>query len=134
MGREKFKAYLAWVTICIVWGTTYLAIRVGVHDLPPMLFAGFRWLASFSIFFPVLMLRGYKLPRKKDLAILAIVGIMLLGIGNGLVVVAEQWIPSGLTALLITTMPFWVVIFESILFGSEPLECIYRTLGSNRSP
>ncbi|MCH6573763.1 MAG: hypothetical protein IH795_00965 [Bacteroidetes bacterium] len=52
---------------------------------------------------------GNKLPPKKEIKHLAVVGIALLGIGNGLVVVAEQWIPSGLTALLMTTLPFWMV-------------------------
>ncbi|MBU2491508.1 MAG: EamA family transporter [Bacteroidetes bacterium] len=115
MDKENFKAYLAWATICIVWGTTYLAIRVGVQNMPPMLFAGFRWLASASFFIPILLIKGYKFPKVKDWLSLSIVGILLLGIANGMVVVAEQWIPSGLAALIITTMPFWVVLIEAVL-------------------
>jgi drug/metabolite transporter (DMT)-like permease len=115
MNRENFKAYLAWIITCIVWGTTYLAIRIGVKDLPPMLFAGLRWTIAGSIFLVFLKSRGQKLPAKKDLLPLAIVGIALLGIGNGLVVVGEQWVSSGLTALLITTTPFWLVIIEAFL-------------------
>jgi drug/metabolite transporter (DMT)-like permease len=115
--REKygFRAYLAWITICIVWGTTYLAIRIGVAELPPMLFAGFRWLIAGSLMTILLNLRGYTLPRFKDLKHLAIVGILLIGIANGLVVVAEQWLPSGLTALILSSLPFWVVGLESLL-------------------
>ena len=115
MSRENFKAYLAWITICIVWGTTYLAIRIGVKDLPPMLFAGLRWTIAGSMFLVFLRSRGQKLPSKKDFIPLAIVGIALLGIGNGFVVVGEQWISSGLAALLITTTPFWLVIIEAFL-------------------
>ncbi len=115
MSRENFKAYFAWITICIVWGTTYLAIKIGVKDLPPMLFAGFRWFIAGLIFLIFLKSRGQKLPAKKDLIPLAIVGIALLGIGNGLVVVGEQWISSGLAALLITTTPFWFVIIGAFL-------------------
>ena len=115
MSRENFKAYFAWITICIVWGTTYLAIKIGVKDLPPMLFAGFRWTIAGLIFLIFLKSRGQKLPAKKDLIPLAIVGIALLGIGNGLVVVGEQWISSGLAALLITTTPFWFVIIGAFL-------------------
>ena len=115
MSRENFKAYLAWIITCIVWGTTYLAIRIGVKDLPPMLFAGLRWTIAGSIFLVFLKSRGQKLPAKKDLLPLAIVAIALLGIGNGLVVVGEQWVSSGLTALLITTTPFWLVIIEAFL-------------------
>ena len=115
MNKDNFKAYLAWVSICIIWGTTYLAIRVGVKDMPPLLFAGMRWIIAGPIFLLVLKLRGYKLPDKKDLKHIAVVGILLLGLGNGLVAFAEQWLPSGLTALLLTTMPFWVVGIESAL-------------------
>ena len=105
--KEKygFKAYLAWATICIIWGTTYLAIRIGVSELPPMLFAGFRWLIAGSLMTILLNLRGYTLPKFKDLKHLAIVGILLIGIANGLVVVAEQWLPSGLTALILKFTP-----------------------------
>jgi len=113
--KENIRAYLAWISVCIVWGTTYLAIRIGVQDLPPMLFAGLRWLAAGSLLFAVLRIKKYKLPSKSDFLHASIVGIMLLGFGNGLVVVAEQWIPSGLAALLITTTPFWFVGIESFL-------------------
>jgi drug/metabolite transporter (DMT)-like permease len=115
--NEKYglKAYLAWITICIVWGTTYLAIRIGVTDLPPMMFAGLRWIIAGVLMTILLNLRHYKLPELKDLKHLAIVGILLLGIANGLVVVAEQWLPSGLTALILSTLPFWIVGMEYFL-------------------
>ena len=115
--KENSSAYFAWFAICIIWGTTYLAIRIGVKDLPPMLFAGFRWIVAGPLLMGVLLLRGYKLPRKNDIKHLVIIGITLLGITNGLVVVAEKWIPSGLTALLISTLPFWVVFIEWIISG-----------------
>ncbi|MCW8961670.1 MAG: EamA family transporter, partial [Ignavibacteriaceae bacterium] len=115
--KEKygFRAYLAWITICMVWGTTYLAIRIGVAELPPMLFAGFRWLVAGLLMTILLNLRGYTLPRLNELKHLAIVGILLIGVANGLVVVAEQWLPSGLTALILSSLPFWVVGLESLL-------------------
>ena len=115
--KEKygFKAYLAWINICIIWGTTYLAIRIGVADLPPMLFAGIRWIIAGTIMTILLNLRHYSLPKLKDLKHLAVVGILLIGLANGLVVVAEQWLPSGLTALILSTLPFWVVGLESLL-------------------
>jgi len=121
--NEKYglKAYLAWMTICIVWGTTYLAIRIGVTDLPPMLFAGLRWLIAGIIMTILLNLRAYSFPSLKDLKHIAIVGILLLGVANGLVVVAEQWLPSGLTALILSTLPFWVVGFEYLMPNSPKL-------------
>ena len=65
--HEKYgiKAYLAWLTICIVWGTTYLAIRIGVTDLPPMLFAGLRWIIAGILMTILLNLRHYTLPAIK---------------------------------------------------------------------
>ena len=115
MKQTNFKAYIAWIAICIIWGTTYLAIRIGVEALPPMLFAGIRWIIAGIILLLIQKGLGNKLPAKTEILPLAIVGISLLGIANGFVVVAEQWIPSGLTALLMTTMPFWMVGFESLL-------------------
>lgn len=116
MRKDKnVRAYLAWIAICIIWGTTYLAIRVGVKDLPPVLFAGLRWLIAGPILFLLLRWKGYPLPKKNDLIYLAIVGLTLIGIGNGLVVFGEQYVPSGLAALLITTVPFWIVGIESSL-------------------
>lgn len=117
MAKDNFKAYIAWIAVCITWGTTYLAIRVGVASLPPMLFAGLRWLIAGTIFLFYLRLRGQKLPGKDEIIPLAIIGILLLGFGNGLVVLGEQWVSSGLTALLITTTPFWLVGLESLVQG-----------------
>lgn len=115
MKKSNFLAYLAWFSTCIVWGTTYLAIRIGVGDLPPWLFAGLRWIAAGTLLLSVLLFMKFKLPRMHELKHLAIVGIALIGIANGLVVYAEQWIPSGLAALIITTLPFWVVGMELAL-------------------
>lgn len=112
MSDKNYKAYLAWLATCIIWGTTYLAIRIGVEDLPPMLFAGFRWITAGPLFLGILLLKHYRLPSMNELFPLAIIGLSLLGIANGLVVVAEQWVPSGLTALFISTLPFWVVSIE----------------------
>ncbi len=112
---KNTRAYLALASIYIVWGTTYLAIRIGVESLPPVLFTGLRWLAAGPIMLLLLLLKKYKLPNKNDIIHLGISGLLLLGGGNGLVVFAEQSVPSGLTALLITTVPFWVVGIEAIL-------------------
>ena len=115
MNKDNFKAYLAWIAVCIIWGTTYLAIRIGVEDIPPMLFAGLRWVIAGSIFILILKATGKSLPKKENLKHIAVMGIAMLGFGNGLVVVGEQWISSGLAALLITTVPFWIVGMESVL-------------------
>lgn len=115
MHKVNIKAYIAWIAICIIWGTTYLAIRIGVAELPPMLFAGLRWVLAGIILIPYLKFKSHRFPTKQELFPLFIVGLALIGFGNGLVVVGEQWVSSGLTALLITTTPFWMVGIESVL-------------------
>jgi drug/metabolite transporter (DMT)-like permease len=115
MDRPNIRAYLAWIAICIIWGTTYLFIRIGVETIPPALFAGFRWLIAGIILITILRLSGKQFPKKEDLIHISIIGIALLGFGNGLVVVGEQYVESGLAALLITTVPFWMVGVESFL-------------------
>ncbi len=114
MQKENLKAYAAWIAICIIWGTTYLAIRIGVGHLPPMLFAGLRWLIAGSTLLVYFKIKKQKLPRGKDLLNLAIVGLALIGFGNGLVVTAEKFVPSGITSLFLTTLPFWMVGGEAI--------------------
>jgi len=80
-----------------------------------MLFAGLRWVIAGILMTILLNLRAYPFPSLRDLKHIAVVGILLLGVANGLVVVAEQWLPSGLTALILSTLPFWVVGLESLL-------------------
>jgi len=99
----------------VIWGTTYLVIRIGVGHMPPMLFAGIRWVIAGVAFMTVLKWRGTSLPKANEMVHLAVVGLALIGFGNGLVVFAEQWIHSGLAALLITTVPFFMVGMESLL-------------------
>ncbi|AFH50307.1 DMT superfamily drug/metabolite permease [Ignavibacterium album JCM 16511] len=114
MSNYKLNGYIAWISVCIIWGTTYLAIRIGVAHIPPMLFAGIRWIVAGIIFISALKLSGKKLPPLKDLKHIAVMGLLMLGFGNGLVVTGEQYISSGLAALLITTVPFWIVGFDSL--------------------
>jgi drug/metabolite transporter (DMT)-like permease len=115
MRSGNFRAYSAWIAVCIIWGTTYLAIRIGVEHIPPMLFAGLRWIIAGIIFISFLRMKGKKLPTRRDIIPISVIGISLIGFGNGLVVTGEQFIGSGLAALLITTVPFWVVGFEAFI-------------------
>jgi drug/metabolite transporter (DMT)-like permease len=119
--KEMVKAYSAWCAVCLFWGTTYLAIRIGVRILPPALFAGIRFTIAGLVFFLFLRLRGYSLPNRKGLLDAAVVGIALLVTANGLVVWSEQWVPSGLTALIVATLPLWMAVFEGFLPAGDRL-------------
>jgi drug/metabolite transporter (DMT)-like permease len=122
------RAYLAWVIVCLVWGTTYLAIRISLESIPPLLMAAMRWIAAGSILIVLLKLHGEPLPRPRAWPALAVLGILLLGFGNGAVVWAEQTVPSGLTAVLVATVPFWMVAFDAVGRGGEPIT-VRRALG-----
>jgi drug/metabolite transporter (DMT)-like permease len=118
--RERFGAYGAWAAVCLFWGTTYLAIRVGLETLQPTLFAGLRFLVAGSIlFFIMSRQRNARMPVRREWFDLGVVGMMLLGIGNGAVVWAEQWVPSGMAALLVATSPFWAAALERLQGGGE---------------
>src|SRR5215216_4405499 len=120
MSREKLGAYGAWAAVCFFWGTTYLSIAVGLESFQPTLFAGLRFLVAGGVlFFVMSRQRGARLPIGREWFDLGVVGLMLLGVGNGAVVWAEQWVPSGMAALLVATSPFWAAALERLQKDGE---------------
>ncbi|PWT93021.1 MAG: multidrug DMT transporter permease [Acidobacteria bacterium] len=117
--REKVLAYAAWIAVCLIWGTTYLAIRVAVKALPDALLSGVRFTIAGGLMMGFFWLRGEKFPPFHQWIHLAVVGLSLIGIGNWLVVWAEKEVPSGPTALLVATTPFWMAAIESLLSRGE---------------
>jgi drug/metabolite transporter (DMT)-like permease len=113
MKHERAWAYAAFATVCIVWGTTYLGIAIALETVPPLLLTATRFVFAGVLLLAVARIRGERIPRDlRTLANLALVGFLLVGIGNLAVVWAEQWVPSGLAALLVATAPFWMAIIE----------------------
>jgi drug/metabolite transporter (DMT)-like permease len=119
--RQRQLAYLAWMAVCAIWGTTYLGIRVSLESMPPALMGGLRWLIAGGLLALYLRLRGEALPPPSRWPSIALLGFLLLGLGNGGVVVAELWVPSGLTAVLVATSPFWMAFVEQFLGDGERL-------------
>ena len=112
-GREKWGAYGAWAAVCFFWGTTYLAIAVGLESFEPTLFAGLRFLVAGGVLlFVMARQQNARLPIGREWFRLGVVGLMLLGVGNGAVVWAEMWVPSGMAALMVATSPFWAAALE----------------------
>ena len=116
--HRRAPSWLVWAalwTVYIVWGSTYLAIRVTVETLPPLLTGGVRFLVAGLIVYTVLALkrgwRGVRVTRSELLSSAFVGGALLLG-GNGLVVLAERDAPSSLAALIIASVPLWVVLFR----------------------
>jgi drug/metabolite transporter (DMT)-like permease len=123
MKHERQMAYAAFAAVCIIWGTTYLAIRIALETLPPLLLTGSRFVTSGLIMLAISRLRGDRIPRDgRTLANLALIGFLMVGVGNLAVVWAEQWVPSGLAALLVATAPFWMAIIEAFRTGGERVD------------
>lgn len=115
------RAYLAWVFVCLVWGTTYLAIRVALETIPPLLMGGMRYIAAGAVLAAMLRLRGERLPGRGAWPPLVVLGVLLIGFGNGGVVWAEQTVTSGLTAVLVAMSPFWMVGIDTAMPHGERL-------------
>jgi drug/metabolite transporter (DMT)-like permease len=98
--------------VYLIWGSTYLAIRVGVRSMPPFLMAGGRYLLAGAILFAVLRASGVAPPTRAHWIRSVSAGVVMLTVGNGLVTWAEQLVPSNLTALLVAAVPLYVVLIE----------------------
>ena len=110
----KSKIWLALLALYIVWGSTYFGIKVAIETIPPFFHAGIRFLISGLILVIWQRSAGYKLPTRKQWVSTAIIGSLLLLGGNGLVAWAEQFIPSGIAALIIASVPMFLVIGEAM--------------------
>jgi EamA-like transporter family. len=114
-------AWLALSAVCILWGITYLGIRLALDAFSPFYLLATRFLLSGAILLVGAKLLGAKIPRGRDLWLTALFGIIMIGMGTGLLVVVEQWMPTGLAALFISTQPFWMVMVDWLLpHGRRP--------------
>ncbi len=98
--------------IYLVWGSTYLAIRFAIETIPPLPMAATRFLVAGTVLYAWMRMRGAPRPSVREWAGAAVVGTLLLAVGNAGVVFAEQWVPSGLAALLIGSEPLWIVLVD----------------------
>jgi drug/metabolite transporter (DMT)-like permease len=110
----KSKVWLALVALYIVWGSTYLGIKFAIETIPPFFHAGVRFLISGLILVIWQRAAGQAMPTRKQWISAAIIGTLLLLGGNGLVAWAEQFIPSGIAALILASVPMFLVIGEAI--------------------
>jgi drug/metabolite transporter (DMT)-like permease len=112
MRKKETAGWAALLVVWVVWGSTYLAIRVGVESLPPLLMAGARFLIAGAIMFPVAVRSGW--PSRAQWLGCGIAGMLMLG-ANGALSYAERTVPSGLASLLIATVPLWLLGFDAVL-------------------
>ena len=125
-GRAPLLGWAALVVVYVVWGSTYLAIRVGVRDLPPLTLAGLRYVAAGLLLYPVAsrsggaVLRRNDAPRRRQWLAAALVGFLLLVLGNGGLSIGETALDSGFAALLVATVPLWMVAFAWLIDRTRP--------------
>jgi drug/metabolite transporter (DMT)-like permease len=103
---------VAFAAVYLIWGSTYLAIRVGIESFPPLLLAGSRHLIFGLIFYPLLRWQTGIRPTAAHWGTAVVTGVLLLFVGNGGVCVAEQTVPSGVAALLVATVSLWIVLVD----------------------
>ena len=110
--NDQLKKIAAFAVIYLVWGTTYLAIRLAIETIPPFLMAGMRFTIAGILFYSWCYWRFDQKPQLTDWYKAAIPGILMFVLGNGTLTWSEQFIPSGLAALIIATLPIWMVLID----------------------
>lgn len=112
---------LVWWVTCLVWSSVWLFIKIGLRDLPPVTFAAVRLVVALVVLLPILAWRRVRVPREtRDWYVLAVAGLLLLGVNYALLFWGAQFIPSGLTAVLQSITPAFALVFGHVLLDDEP--------------
>src|SRR6059058_5809454 len=120
--RVGWGVPIAWLTLCVVWSSTWLAIKIGLRDLPPISFVAIRFLIAIIVLLAVSLGRARLLPlHRKDYVVLAITGILMFAVNYTLLFWAELHVSSGLAAVLQATIPIFGMIFAHWMLPDEPL-------------
>jgi drug/metabolite transporter (DMT)-like permease len=118
MDRDRPRIILALFALYVIWGSTYIGIRIALEGFPPLLMAGIRFTIAGSLLYAIMIARGARHPTRAEWRSSFIVGTLLVA-ANGCVAVAEQWVSSGLAAVVIASVPLWAALFAG-LFGRWP--------------
>jgi len=129
MHSERAKIWAAFVVVSTVWGSTWLAIKLGLQSVPPFLAAGVRFAVASALLYAIMRLRGYPLatgrgPRK----VYAALGILSFGIPFALSYWGQQYLPSALGSILFAAYPFWVALFQFAMLKDDPPD-LYKVGG-----
>src|SRR5207302_6324056 len=122
MRRSDWRIPAAWLTLCVVWSSTWLAIKIGLRDLPPISFVGLRFVVAIAVLIAVSIGRVRLLPRRpSDYFILGITGVLMFALNYTLLFWGELYVSSGLAAVLQTTIPIFGMLFAHWMLPNEPL-------------
>ena len=113
---------IAWLTLCVVWSSTWLAIKVGLRDLPPISYAGIRFVIAVIVLLAISIGRVRLLPeRSSDYVVLAFTGVLMFAVNYGLLFWGELHVSSGLAAVLQATIPIFGMVFAHLMLPDEPM-------------
>src|SRR2546423_11067755 len=120
--RTKFAAIAAFVALCLIWSSTWLAIKLGLRDLPPISFVALRFVIAVVVLLAISIGRVRLLPPNwADFKLLAYTGVLMFAINYALLFWAELYVSSGLSAVLQATIPIFGMVFAHFIIPSEPL-------------
>ena len=119
--RRSWKTVLAFAIVYLVWGSTYLAIRVGVREVPPFLLAAIRFLIAGLILYVCMIAQGERSPRGREWTSAFVLAVLIFVLDYGLLFWAEQRVPSGVSAVMLATIPAFMALSEIILLGTQEL-------------
>ena len=120
--RHRLLPWLSLLVVWTVWGSTYLAIRVVVREMPPFAAASLRFLSAGMVMAAIALVadRKHGWPTKRQWIDYSLIGVLLLAVGNALVMWSEKTIPSGIAALIVATVPMWIVLLDGLRPGGQP--------------
>src|SRR5260370_5365287 len=119
--RQAWKTLLAFAIIYFVWGSTFLAIRVGVNEVPPLLFAAMRFLVAGLVLFGWMIARGEPSPTRRQWMSVLLLALLIFLIDYGLLFWAEQRVPSGIAAVMMATIPVFIALSEILFLRTQRL-------------
>jgi drug/metabolite transporter (DMT)-like permease len=118
---SRWKTLLAFAIIYFVWGSTFLAIRVGVREVPPLLLAGMRFFAAGVVLYAWMRATGTASPSRREWASVTLLAVLIFLVDYGLVFWAEQRVPSGITAVMLATIPAFTALAEILILRTQRL-------------
>jgi drug/metabolite transporter (DMT)-like permease len=119
--RPAWKTLTAFAIIYVVWGSTFLAIRIGVHEVAPLLFAAMRFSVAGLVLYGWTVARGERAPTKRQWRSIFLVALLIFVVDYGLLFWAEQRVPSGLAAVMLATIPLFLALLEIVFLRTQKL-------------
>src|SRR5258705_8364500 len=117
--RPTWRTWLAFAIVYFVWGSTFLAIRVGVREVPPLILAAMRFLVAGVVLYGWMMARGERSPSGRQWMSASLLGIVIFVFDYGLLFWAEQRVPSGIAAVMLATIPVFMALSEIIFLRTQ---------------